>query len=129
MNLEPTLSFALAPEFAAKQAAELRARFPLYSVDDLVRGRRFQRQAGSQLRSDSVTALKGSKILPEGVSVIDFAGEIASEFFYNDETYFILQTGDLINWDVDRNESEARLHEALEALKAQSSADDEVKGN
>jgi hypothetical protein len=113
MNLEPTLSFALTPEIASERAAELKARFPLAQPEELLRPSRYQRQVGPQLRADSVTALAGSKVLPEGVSVTDFAGTIVAEFFYADETYFVLQTGDLVNWDDDLRETEARILAAL----------------
>jgi hypothetical protein len=113
MNLEPTLSLALAPELAAEEAARLKKMSPFSKPEELLRGSRYQKQVTSQLRADSVTALSGSKVLPEGVSVVDFAGTIVAEFFYGAETYFVLQTGDLVNWDQSIRESEARILAAL----------------
>lgn len=113
MNLEPTLSLALTPALAAEEAAKLKQMNPFSKHEELLRGSRYQKQVTSQLRADSVTALAGSKVLPEGVSVTDFAGTIVAEFFYADETYFVLQTGDLVNWDADKRESEARIFAAL----------------
>lgn len=127
MNLEPTLSLALTPELAAEEAAKLKQMNPFSKNEELLRGSRYQKQVGTQLRANSVTGLKGSKIIPEGLSVVDYAGEVIAEFFYADETYFALQTGDLVNWDSDKRETEARILEALEALEAKSSTDDEVK--
>lgn len=113
MNLEPTLSLALTPELATEEAARLKKVSPFSKPEELLRGSRYQKQVTSQLRADSVTALAGSKVLPEGVSVTDFAGTVVAEFFYADETYFVLQTGDLVNWDADIRESEARILSAL----------------
>lgn len=127
MNLEPTLSLALTPALAAEEAARLKQMNPFSKKEELLRGSRHQKQVGTQLRADSVTGLKGSKIIPEGLSVSDYAGEVIAEFFYADETYFALQTGDLVNWDADKRETEARIFEALAALEAKSSTDDEVK--
>jgi hypothetical protein len=116
MNLEPTLSFALTPEFAVDEAAKLKKMNPFSQPEELLRGSRYQKQVGAQLRADSVTALKGSKILPEGLSVVDYAGTVVAEFFYNDDTYFVLHTGDLVNWDGSIRESEARILEELKKL-------------
>lgn len=118
MNLEPTLSLALTPALAAEEAATLKQMNPFSKNEELLRGSRYQKQVGTQLRANSVTGLKGSKIIPEGLSVVDYAGEVIAEFFYADETYFALQTGDLVNWDADKRETEARILEALEALDA-----------
>jgi hypothetical protein len=127
MNLEPTLSFALTPELAVEEAARLKKVSPFSKPEELLRGSRYQRQAGVQLRADSVTALKGSKILPEGLSVVDYAGTVVAEFFYADETYFVLHTGDLVNWDADLRESEARIYAALTEGEEKSVSDNEVK--
>lgn len=127
MNLEPTISLALTPALAADEAVRLKKISPFSKNEELLRGSRYQKQVSTQLRADSVTALKDSKVIPEGVSVVDFAGTVVAEFFYEDETYFVLQTGDLVNWDADKRESEARILEALIALDVQSSTDDEVK--
>lgn len=116
MNLEPTLSLALTHELAAAEAAKLKQMNPFSQNEEMLRGSRYQKQVGTQLRADSVTGLKGSKILPEGLSVMDYAGEVIAEFFYEDETYFALQTGDLVNWDADKRLSEARILEALNAI-------------
>lgn len=127
MNLEPTLSLALTPALAADEAVRLKKISPFSKNEELLRGSRYQKQVSTQLRADSVTALKDSKVIPEGVSVVDFAGTVVAEFFYEDETYFVLQTGDLVNWDADKRESEARILEALIALDVKSSTDAEVK--
>lgn len=113
MNLEPTLSLALTPEMAIEEAARLKKMSPFSKPEELLRGSRYQKQVNTQLRAESVTALSGSKVLPEGVSVTDFAGTVIAEFFYADETYFALQTGDLVNWDADLRETEARIFAAL----------------
>lgn len=113
MNLEPTLSFALTPEIAAEEAARLKSRFPFIAPEDLCNQSKYQRPAGALLKAESVTALNGSKVLPEGVSVTDFAGTVVAEFFYANETYYVLQTGDLVNWDAGIRESADRIYKAL----------------